>query len=260
MGQPLRRAHDRAAAAARVLLRLGAHVHELGPAHVPLVAVAVPDAARRRPDLPRHEQRRLVRQLPHDARLDAGRAGRHLLALPRAGAPDPAAAVVPAHQRVRAGERPARGGARRERHLGRRRARLAGDRARAHRRRRARHAGGRRLDADGLHAPRRRRRRGALRADVGAPPRRRGLDLGRRRARAARAPALGRLGAQLTRGGDDPRDRHRPRRQRPRRGRAAGARLPARRLALRADRRARRAHARPHRRGDRAPARLRAAR
>ena len=36
------------------------------------------------PDLPRHRQRRLVRHLPDDARLDPGRAGRHLLALPRA--------------------------------------------------------------------------------------------------------------------------------------------------------------------------------
>ena len=41
--------------------------------HVPLVAVAVPRAARGGPHLPRHGQRRLVRQLPDDARLDPGR-------------------------------------------------------------------------------------------------------------------------------------------------------------------------------------------
>ena len=67
------------------------------------------DAARRRPDLPRHRQRRLVRQLPDDARLDPGRARRHVLALPRTRAADPAAAVVPADQRLRGGERPAPG-------------------------------------------------------------------------------------------------------------------------------------------------------
>ena len=38
---PLRRAHDRAAAATGLLLRLGALVHQLRPHHVPLVAVAV---------------------------------------------------------------------------------------------------------------------------------------------------------------------------------------------------------------------------
>ena len=94
-------AHDRPARAARLLLRLGALVPQLRRDHVPLVAVAVPDAARGRPDLPRHRQRRLVRHLPDDARLDPGRGRRHLLALPRPGAPDRAAAVVPADQRLR---------------------------------------------------------------------------------------------------------------------------------------------------------------
>ncbi len=45
VGGALRGAHDRPAQAARVLLRLGAHLHELRGDHVPLVAVALPDAA-----------------------------------------------------------------------------------------------------------------------------------------------------------------------------------------------------------------------
>ena len=68
-----------------------------------------------------------------------------LLALPRPGAADRAAAVVPAHQRLRAGERPPPGRARRKRHLGRGLARQPALRARPRRRRRGR--------------PRRRRRR-----------------------------------------------------------------------------------------------------
>ena len=48
VGGALREPHDRPAAAARLLLRLGALVPELRRDHVPLVAVAVPDAATRR--------------------------------------------------------------------------------------------------------------------------------------------------------------------------------------------------------------------
>ncbi len=111
LGAPLRRAHDRTARAARLLLRLGALVPQLRRDHVPLVAVAVPGAARGRADLPRHRQRRLVRALPDDARLDPGRGRRHLLALSRSRAADRAAAVVPADQRLRGRERPPPGGA-----------------------------------------------------------------------------------------------------------------------------------------------------
>ncbi len=121
VGRALRRAHDRPARAARLLVRLGAHVHELRPGHVPLVAVAVPRAARGRADLPRDGQRRLVRHVPDDARDDPGR-GRALLALPQPGAPDRAPDVVPADQRVRARERPPPGRARRQRQMGRGRA------------------------------------------------------------------------------------------------------------------------------------------
>ena len=151
-------------------------------------------AARGGADLPRHGQRRLVRQLPDDARLDPGRARGHVLALPRPGAPDRAAAVVPAHQRLPGGERQAPRRARRERPLGRGRDRLAGDRARARRRRRARSARARRGAARGLHAPRRRAGAGALRADLAATPRRRRVG---RRSRACAsssssfAPAAG---------------------------------------------------------------------
>ena len=101
LGRPLCRAHDRPARPAGLLLRLGAHVHELRRAYVPLVAVAVPDAAASGPRLSGHRHRGLVRHLPDDARHDPGR-GRPLLALPQPRAPDPAPAVVPAHQRLRA--------------------------------------------------------------------------------------------------------------------------------------------------------------
>jgi len=57
IGGPLRRAHDRSAAAPWLLLRLGALVPELRRDHVPVVAVAVPGALRGRARLPRHRHR-----------------------------------------------------------------------------------------------------------------------------------------------------------------------------------------------------------
>ncbi len=110
VGEPLRHAHDRPAGAAGVLLRLGAHLHELRPEHVPLVAVALPHTAEARADLPRGRNRGLVRHLPDHPRDDPG-GGWALLALPQPSAPDPATGVVPARERVRGGERSALGGA-----------------------------------------------------------------------------------------------------------------------------------------------------
>ena len=99
VGRALRRAHDRTARATRLLVRLAAHVHELRRDHVPLVAVAVPDAARGGARLSRDRQRRLVRHLPDDARDDPGR-GRPLLALPQPGPADRASDLVPARERL----------------------------------------------------------------------------------------------------------------------------------------------------------------
>ena len=64
LGRELRRADARADAAARLLLRLRARLLQLRRGAVPLVAVALPDPARGRPDLPRRHHRRLVRPLP----------------------------------------------------------------------------------------------------------------------------------------------------------------------------------------------------
>ena len=98
LGRRERRADARADEAARLLLRLRARLLQLRREPVPLVAVAVRDPARGGPDLPRRHDRRLVRQLPDDARRAAGR-GRPLLALPQPGAADPPPDLVPAASR-----------------------------------------------------------------------------------------------------------------------------------------------------------------
>ena len=147
VGDALRGAYDGPAAAAGVLVRLGADVHELGRGHVPLVAMALPDAAGGGADLPGERQRGLVRHLPDDARDDPGRE-RNVLALPQPGAADPARAVVPAHQRVRGGERPASGGAG---EMGRD---VAGEPALRARTGGRRGADARARDGDGLRQPR----------------------------------------------------------------------------------------------------------
>ena len=105
VGRHLRRADARAVRLARLLVRLVAHVHELRRGHLPLVAVAVPGAARGWLHLRARGLDRLVRQLPDGARPRADR-GRPVLALSRAGAARPALAVVRPRQRLRRGERP----------------------------------------------------------------------------------------------------------------------------------------------------------
>jgi len=198
VGRALRRAHDRPAAAARLLVRLGADVHELGPDHVSLVAVAVPAAARGRPRLPRDRQRRLVRHVPDDARDDPGR-GRAVLALSQPRSPDRAPDVVPARQRLHSRERPSADRAGGERQMGRGRPGQPALRARARRRRRGRSQRRGRRAPDRVHAARRRARPGALRADLPQAPRDRRVGVRSGRPRAPRRAALRRPGAQLAR-------------------------------------------------------------
>ena len=95
VGRRERRADARADEAARLLLRLRAGLLQLRREPVPLVAVALRHPARGGPGLPRRRDRRLVRQLPDDARRAPGR-GRPLLALPQPGAADPPPDLVPA--------------------------------------------------------------------------------------------------------------------------------------------------------------------
>ena len=162
-----------------------------------------------------HGNRRLVRDLPDDARHDPGR-GRPLLALPQPRAADPAHPVVPAHQRLRARERPAPAGARRQRHLGRELARLPALRPRPPRRRRARPAAPDGAAADRLHAPRRRARRGALRAISPKHPDVERWVADHRCASSSRSCAPAAASARPRRRGDPP-DRHRPHAALPRR-------------------------------------------
>ena len=168
----VRRADARADEAPRLLLRLRPRLLQLRREPVPLVAVAVPDPARGRPDLPRRRHRRLVRHLPDDARLDPGR-GRPLLALPQRGAADPAPDLVPADHPLPRGERPQRRGAR---ELGRPLARHPALHPRPQRRGRGRPRGRGRRQLDRLQPASRRGRAGALRPALAAPPRRRGVD------------------------------------------------------------------------------------
>ena len=96
LGRPLRRAHDRTARAARLLVRLGrGRSCQLGRRHVPLVAVAVPDPARGGLVYRGTANVDWCDTLPDDARHDPGR-GRPLLALPQPRSPDRAPDVVPA--------------------------------------------------------------------------------------------------------------------------------------------------------------------
>ena len=189
VGQPLRRAHDRPARSPRLLLRLGAHVPQLGRDHVPLVAVAVPHAARGRPDLPRDRQRRLVRHLPDDARHDPGR-GRPLLALPQPRPADPAPAVVPAHQRLRAGERPPPRRSSRPAASGTRSRSPASASCSAASTASSSTCSPPTAPPDRLHAPRRRAGAGALRADLPQAPRVERWVADPQRARAPRGAPL----------------------------------------------------------------------
>ncbi len=118
LGRRVRRADARPDETARLLLRLRPRLLQLRRGAVPLVAVALPDPARGRPDLPRRRHRRLVRHLPDDARHDPGR-GRPLLALPQRGAADPAPDLVPADHALPGGERPQHRAAGGERQVGR---------------------------------------------------------------------------------------------------------------------------------------------
>ena len=144
------------------------------------------------PDLPRRRHRRLVRQLPDDARRAPGR-GRPLLALPQRGAPDPPPDLVPAGSTPYLEENDAQPRAPRE--LGRALAEDPALHPRPHRRGRARsRATPSGADGDRLHPARRRGRRGPLRPRLAAPPRGRALGRGRRgRARSSTscAPAAG---------------------------------------------------------------------
>ena len=110
VGRQLRRADARAVRRDGLLLRLVAHLHELRRGHLPLVAVAVPRAARGRLHRRARGLGRLVRELQDGARPRAGR-GRPVLALPPAGTARAALAVVRARERLRGGERPPPGGA-----------------------------------------------------------------------------------------------------------------------------------------------------
>ncbi len=139
-----------------------------------------------------------------------------------------------------------------QRQMGQARARLAVGRDGPRRRCRARADGRRRLDGQRVHPPRRRGRGRPLRGDLAAPSG--GRALGGRPAgrRAARADALGRMGAQRARRRDDPADRGARHARGARRSRAAGRDLAGRRRPLRPDDRARHPRRGPHRRGVRA--------
>ena len=152
--------------------------------------------------------------------------------------------------------------ARGERQLGQGGARLAADRAGARGRRRGRPARPRRRARSTVFTPHA-DAVGQARFVLISPrhPEAERVGVGPGRGRAARAAALGRLGAQRARGRDDPADRHRARRSRPGAARALpGDHLPARGRPLR--RRPRCSGVpdrRPHRRGRRGAPRPRRA-
>ena len=234
--EPQRRADARADEAPRLLLRLRPRLLQLRRGPVPLVAVALPDPARRWSDLPRRRHRRLVRSLPDDACCAPGRGGRPLLALPQRGPADPPPDLVPADRALPRGERSQPRPARETGTSSRSPPSATSWGAATAWSSTSRGPTGRPSPSLPPTATRSARRASCCSRRA---TRDRGVGLGDRRASRAGRAALGRLGAQRPRrlgcrSIDTGASRHRPSRRR-----AAGLRLADRRRPLRSDRGAR---------------------